>query len=160
MSDLDAAALAGQAFLRGLPAGQVARLAGVAAEVFVPAGHRIFEEGGHARQFWLITSGHVALDLTVPGRAPLIVETLGAGDLLGVSWLSPPYEWQYGAVAVEDTRAFGLDGAAVIAMCDDDPAFGHEFFVRLMRVAARRLHSSRIRMLDLYGAPGQRAGAR
>jgi CRP-like cAMP-binding protein len=160
VSDVDAAALARHSFLRGLPAGQVARLAGVAAEVSVTANHRFFEEGGQASQFWLITSGRVALDLTVPGRAPLILETLGAGDLLGVSWLSPPYEWQYGAVAIKDTTAFRLDGAAVIAMCDEDDAFGHQFFVRLMRVAARRMHSSRIRMLDLYGVPGQHAGAR
>ncbi len=160
MSDVDAAALGSHAFLRGLPAGQVARLAGVAAEVSVTAGRRFFEEGGLASQFWLITSGHVALDLSVPGRSPLIVETLGNGDLLGVSWLSPPYEWQYGAVAVQDTRAFRLDGAAVIAMCDEDDALGHQIFARLLRVAARRLHSSRIRMLDLYGAPGQQAGAR
>ena len=155
MSAVPAAELASHPFLRGMPDGQVARLAEVATAIDVPTGHRFFEEGGHARRFWLIRHGHVALDLSVPGRPPLIVETLSAGDLMGVSWLSPPHEWQYGAEAVEDTRTFQLDGAAVIAMCDADPALGYPFFARLMTVATRRLHSSRIRMLDLYGAPGQ-----
>lgn len=159
MSEVTAENLAGHPFLRDLPAAQVARLAEVAADIWVPAGHRFFEEGGHAQAFWLLTAGHVALDLSVPGRAPLIVETLGAGDLMGVSWLVSPHEWQYGAEAIERTRAFQLDGPSVIALCEADPEFGYRFFARLMRVALRRLHSSRIRMLDLYAAPGQQAGS-
>jgi CRP/FNR family transcriptional regulator, cyclic AMP receptor protein len=149
-----AARLADHAFLRGLPDHYVTSLAAAATEVSVPRGHRFFEEGGRARRFWLITHGLVALDLAAPGRAPLIVETLGPGDLMGISWLSPPHEWQYGAAAVEPTRAFELDGTAVLAMCETHPAFGYQFFVRLMQVAAARLQSSRVRMLDLYGAPG------
>ena len=149
------AELAAHPFLLGMPDGQVAALAEVAAAVDVPAGHRFFEEGGHARRFWLIRNGRVALDLSVPGRTPLIVETLSAGDLMGVSWLSPPHEWQYGAEALEPVSAFQLDGTAVLARCDADPALGFQFFVRLMTVATRRLHSSRIRMLDLYASPGQ-----
>jgi CRP-like cAMP-binding protein len=158
VSEVPAAELAAHPFLSGMLEGQVTRLARVATTVDVPPGHRFFEEGGHARRFWLIRDGHVALDLSVPGQPPLIVETLGAGDLMGVSWLSPPHEWQYGAKALEPTSTFQLDGAAVIALCDSDPALGYQFFVRLMSVATRRLHASRIRMLDLYAAPGQTGG--
>ena len=158
MSAVPAAELAAHPFLRGMPDGQIAGLAEVATVVDVPAGHRFFEEGGHARRFWLIRDGRVALDLSVPGQPPLIVETLSGGDLMGVSWLSPPHEWQYGAEAMEPTSTFQLDGAAVLARCDADPALGYQFFVRLMTVATRRLHSSRIRMLDLYAAPGQTGG--
>ena len=74
---------------------------------------------------------------------------------MGVSWLSPPHEWQYGAEALEATSTFQLDGEAVMASCDADPALGYQFFTRLMTVATRRLHSSRIRMLDLYAPPDQ-----
>lgn len=157
MTGVLAADLAGHAFLRGMQAEHVARLAEIAIDFHAPARFRFFEEGGTARRFWLIRAGHVALDLEVPGRAPLIVETLGAGDLMGVSWLTSPHEWQYGAEAVEPTLTFQLDGPAVLAMCDADPALGYQLFVRLMAVATRRLHSSRIRMLDLYGRPGRAA---
>jgi CRP/FNR family cyclic AMP-dependent transcriptional regulator len=152
--------LAGHAFLHGMAGEDVTRLAEVAAEVAVPAGHRFFEEGGQAAQFWLIRTGHVALDLHVPGRARLIVETVGSGDVIGLSWLSPPRLWQFGAEAVQPTSAFLLSGTAVSALCDSYPVLGYQVTRQLMDVAAKRLHATRIRMLDLYSAAGAHASAR
>ncbi len=145
--------LAGHPFARGLSREQVARLAAAATAVAVPAGHRFFDEGAAATAFWLIRTGHVALDLHVPGRAPIIVETLGPGDVVGLSWASPPHEWQFGAVAVQATAAFEFDAATVTRACDADQALGYRLMSRLMAVAAQRMHASRIRMLDLYAAP-------
>ncbi len=153
MTAVTSTELGGHPFLHGLPDPYLTQLAGLATASTVPAGHRYFEEGDHARMFWLLTSGRVALDLAVPGLPRLIVETLTAGDLMGVSWLSPPHEWQYGAEAVEPTGAYQLDGAAVLDLCETEPRLGYLLFSRLMRVAARRLQSSRIRMLDLYAGP-------
>jgi CRP/FNR family transcriptional regulator, cyclic AMP receptor protein len=159
MGEVSPSALAAHAFLRGLPPDLLARLAGIAAEVSVPAGHRFFEEGGPAERFWLIRTGHVALDMRLPGRPRLIVETLGDGDMIGISWVAPPQEWQYGAEAVRPTTAFELTAGPVIALCDSDPAFGYQLTRRLLAVAAGRLHASRVRLMDLYAAPGNHAGA-
>lgn len=159
MSGVSPSALAEHAFLQGLPAEHTTRIAEAATAVSAPAGYRFFEEGGTAGQFWLIRSGHVALDLHLPGRPPLIVETIGAGGLIGLSWVAPPQEWQYGAQAIQPTTAFELDGAAVLALCDSDPVFGYHLSRRLLAVAAERLHASRIRMADLYAAPRRRVGA-
>ena len=159
MTAVTASELGAHPFLRALPESYLSQLAGLASAMTVPAGHRFFEEGGHARMFWLLTSGRVALDLAVPGRPRLIVETLTAGDLMGVSWLSPPHEWQYGAEAVEPTGAYQLDGTAVLGLCDSEPRLGYLLFTRLMGVAARRLQSSRIRMLDLYAGPARPTGS-
>ena len=150
-----AAELAGHAFLRGMPDAHVAVLARSCRGTAVRAGHRFFEEGGTADRFWLIVSGHVALDVSAPGRSRLIVETLGKGDLLGLSWLVPPYEWQFGAIAVQDTMAFELNALAVRAACEGDPGLGYELLRRVMPAASSRLHAARIRMLDLYAAAGQ-----
>jgi len=158
VSAVAAADLAGHPFLRGLDAAQVGVLAGAATSVSVPAGHRFFEEGDTAVSFWLIAAGHVALDLHLPGRAPLLIETLGAGEMVGLSWASPPREWQYGAVAVQPTRAHEFDADAVLRACDGDPDLGYQIYRRLMGAAAQRMHSSRIRMLDLYASPEQRGG--
>ena len=158
MTGVVGADLSGHRFLRGLRSDQVARLAVAASAVHLPAGRRIFEEGGLASRFWLITSGHVALDLHVPGRAPILIETLGRGDLLGLSWASPPHEWQYGADTVQATDTFEFDAAAVLTICDGDPELGYQLSRRMLAVAARRMHSSRIRMLDLYGTPEQQGG--
>ncbi|HUJ06445.1 MAG TPA: cyclic nucleotide-binding domain-containing protein [Streptosporangiaceae bacterium] len=158
MTGVSAAELAAHDFLRGLRPAQVERLADAAVAVAVPAGHRFFEEGGRAAQFWLITSGHVALDLHVPGKAPIIIETLGRGDVVGLSWASPPREWQFGADAVQPTEAFEFDADEVIGICEGDHELGYQLARRLLAVASGRMHWSRIRMLDLYGSPEQRGG--
>jgi CRP/FNR family cyclic AMP-dependent transcriptional regulator len=159
MSGVPPSVLAGHAFLQGMTAEQVAKLAQATTAISMAAGHRFFEEGGLAERFWLIRTGHVALDVHVPGRARLIVETIGDGDLIGLSWASLPRQWQYGAEAIQPTTAFELDAAAVIALCDADPALGYQLTRRLMAVAARRLHAARIRMMDLYAPPGQPGAA-
>jgi len=160
MNDPVLAALAGHPFARGLDAGQVARLATAAAEITVPAGYRFFEEGGPASQFWLILSGRVALDLNVPGRDPITVETLGAGDVIGLSWLFPEPQWQFGAQAVKETRAVAIDAVAVMAMCDADPVLGYRLLRRIVTVATGRLHAARVRLLDLYAPPADASSAR
>jgi CRP/FNR family transcriptional regulator, cyclic AMP receptor protein len=152
---VSAAELSGHAFLRGMPDSYVAVLARACRTVPVTAGHRFFEEGDTASRFWLITSGHVALDVHVPGRSRLLVETLGTGDLLGLSWLAPPYEWRFGAVAVAETITFELNAAAVRAACEADPSLGYELLRRVMSAASSRLQAARIRMLDLYAASAE-----
>ena len=155
-----ASALADHPFLRGMPADDVARLARAAVPVSIPAGHRLFDEGAPADKCWLLTAGQVVLDLNMPGRANLIVETLGGGDVLGFSWLSPPHQWQFGAETVEPAEAFELDGATVMALCDSYPELGYQLASRLLAAAVQRLQATRIRLLDLYGAPSQSGGAR
>jgi CRP/FNR family transcriptional regulator, cyclic AMP receptor protein len=147
--------LAGHAFLRGMPAALLTSLATVSTLVTVPEGRRFFEEGAAAARFWLIRHGQVALDIHVPGRHQILVETLSDGDLLGLSWLSPPLPWQFGAVALADTTAFELDGAAVLAACDTDAVLGYELLRRTMAAASRRLQATRVRLLDLYAVTGQ-----
>ena len=97
--------LAGQRFLHGMRADQLDALAATASEVMFPAGHRIFADGGYVGSFWLIESGYVALDVQVPGEGPEIIGTVGIGEILGWSWLVPPYQWAFGAVCVTRVRA-------------------------------------------------------
>jgi len=157
-------------FLKGLPSGFAARLAAYATPASVPAGHRFFEEGGEADRFWLITHGHVALDVHLPGRDRLIIETLGAGELMGLSWLSPPPQlWQFGAEALELTDVFEFDSGAVSVLCDSHPELGYRITLRLLAVLTNRLHATRLRLMDLYSVtttleagapPAQRPSAR
>jgi len=159
MSGVSPWALADHDFLRGLPSDTVTRLAALAAEISFPAGHRLFEEGGMAGQFWLIRTGRVALDLKVPGPAPLIVETIGDGDVIGLSWLAQRRRWQFGAEAVYPTTAFEFDSAAVSELMDRDSALGYQLARRLIDVATRRLQATRFRLLDMYGLPRPHADA-
>jgi CRP/FNR family transcriptional regulator, cyclic AMP receptor protein len=159
MTTAEASALAEHTFLHGMSPDNVARLAGAAVTVAFPAGQRLFDEGARAGKCWLLTSGQVALDMHVPGQPNLIVETLGSGDVLGFSWLAPPHQWQFGAETVEPTTAFEMDGADVMALCESHPDLGYQLALRMLDAAVRRLQATRIRLLDLYGVPGQRAEA-
>src|SRR6516165_5633062 len=113
MIEVTAAALATHPFLHGMPRDQLGVLAGISSDIRFPARHRIFEDGGNATRFWLIQSGHVSLDLHVPGEGPVVIETIGMGELLGWSWLFSPYRWAFGAVAATPVEAFEFDAPAV-----------------------------------------------
>jgi CRP/FNR family cyclic AMP-dependent transcriptional regulator len=152
MSGVTPAELGEHAFLRGMTDRHLAILARACWVAPVRAGHRLFEEGSTAHRFWLLRSGNVALDVHAPGRHKLLIETLGPGDLVGLSWLVPPYEWQFGATAVQDTVTFELNALAVRAACEENAGLGYELLRRVMAAAASRLHATRLRMLDLYAA--------
>ncbi|MEV4611601.1 cyclic nucleotide-binding domain-containing protein [Kitasatospora sp. NPDC049258] len=145
-------------FLGTLPPGHRDRLAAFARDVSIPAGTRIFEEGGVADRFWIIRSGGAALDVHIPGRRAAVVETLGEGDLLGWSWLFEPYRWHLGARARGTLLAAEFDAGRVRAGCARDPAFGLAITHGVAAVIARRLGATRARLLDLYGPPGTETG--
>jgi CRP-like cAMP-binding protein len=148
--------LDGFAVLARLSPGQRAAVAQAAREVSFPAGAVLFAEGGPAARCWLIRDGRVALETRVPGRAPVVVHTLGPGDLVGWSWLIPPHQWQYTAVARGAVLAAELDAARLRALADADPALGYPLALGLLEAATARLQSTRPRLLDLYGSPRDR----
>lgn len=147
MIEVTAEALSGHPFLHGMPRDHLAVLAEAARDVTFPARHRLFEDGGSASRFWLIQSGHVTLDLHVPGQGRMRIETIGMGELLGWSWLFPPYRWSFGAVAARQTEAFEFDARAVRACCQADPTLGYGLTQRLARVLAKRLQATRVRLI-------------
>jgi len=147
MIETTADALAAHPFLHGLSRDHLAVLAGTACDVTFPARHRLFEDGGSANRFWLLQSGHVALDLHVPGQGRMKIDTIGMGELLGWSWLFPPYRWAFGAVAASRVEAFEFDARAVRARCESDPVLGYEVTRRLALVVAKRLKATRVRLI-------------
>lgn len=148
MIEVTAAALAAHPMLHGMSTDHLAMLAGSASDIAFPAGHRLFEEGGNASHFWLLQSGSVALDLHVPGQGRVRIDTVGLGELLGWSWRFPPYRWAFGAVAASPVEAFEFDAHAVRASCASEPELGHEVTERLARVLAKRLQSTRVRLIS------------
>jgi CRP-like cAMP-binding protein len=137
-----------------LPAEHRERLMRLGRTVSVEAGTRLFEEGGPADRFWIVRTGTVTLDLRVPGRRAAVIESLGHGELVGWSWQFAPYRWQLGAEAMSPVRAWRFDADAVRTLCAEDPAFGRAVALWAGRVVAHRLHTARVRLLDLYAPYG------
>jgi CRP/FNR family transcriptional regulator, cyclic AMP receptor protein len=151
MIEVNAAALAAHPFLHGMSHDQLSVLAEAARDVSFPARYRLFEDGGNATRFWLIQSGHVSLDLDVPGEGPVVIETIGMGELLGWSWLFPPYKWTFGAVAASALEAFEFNAPMVRERCAADHELGYELNQRVSRVLAKRLQATRIRLIAHLG---------
>lgn len=115
------------------------------------AGHYLFHEGEPANEFFLIRHGRVALEIVAPGQPPVVIATLGEGEIVGASWLVPPYRWMFDARAVELTRAIGIDAACLRDKCDADAQLGYEMMKRFLPVLVKRLNATRLQLLDVYG---------
>jgi CRP/FNR family transcriptional regulator, cyclic AMP receptor protein len=144
----DKAILGSQSFLRGMADEHLAKLAGLCQHVAMPARQRLFEEGATADRFWLIDAGQVTIDTTVPGRGRLIIASLGRGDVIGLAWMMPPYQWRFGAVTTQPTQAYEFDARSVRAACDEDPGLGYELGRRVAGVLVRRLEAIHGRLLE------------
>jgi CRP/FNR family cyclic AMP-dependent transcriptional regulator len=146
------ATLAAHPFARGLEGGDLDVLRAAARRVSFAPTARLCRSGGEAQHTWLLLSGRVAFELFASGRA-VPLETAEAGELVGWSWLFPPYHWHFDAVALSAVEAIELDGAALRAAAEADPAFGFRLVKRALYQAQQRLERARLQALDVYGAP-------
>ncbi len=133
---------------------ELAQVSATACTVRFGARERVFSEGQQAEGCWLIHDGRVALDVFIPGRGLVVVQTLGVGDVLGWSWLVPPYRWHFGATATEPTTATALGTKQLRELADADPGFGYALSRTLFEAMLHRLQATRARLLDLYRSPG------
>jgi CRP-like cAMP-binding protein len=144
--------LAQHHFFQGLNAEDLKFLAGCAANVHFDAGQYLLREGEAAEHFYAIRDGTVAVEIHAPERGAVVVQTVGPGEILGWSWLFPPFRWQFDARAREGVRATRFDGACVRKKCDTNPALGYEMMKRLAYLVSQRLEATRVQLLDLYGS--------
>jgi CRP-like cAMP-binding protein len=137
-------------FFVDLPAHHLEILAGCASNVRFEAGNFIFHEGEEADRFYLIREGKVALQICSDRRGPLNVLTLGEGDILGWSWLFPPYRWKFSAKTIDPTCAFAIDGQSLRVEAEQDPVLGYELLKRFAHVAETRIETMRLQLLNVY----------
>lgn len=135
----------------GLTQDNLALLAGCGSNVHFAAGDVLFREGDAADSFYVIRHGSVVLETFVPARGAVTIETLEEDEVVGWSWLFPPYRWHFDARALVDLRATAFDGACLRGKCDADPALGYELMSRFAQVLIDRLQWTRLRLLDVYG---------
>ena len=137
-------------FFAGMKDEFTSLLSGCAKNVRFEAGQYLFHEGEPADQFYLLRSGRVALQIAAPARS-VTIQTVGESEIVGASWLVPPYRWGMDAKALELTRAIAMDAACLRGKCEDDHALGYELMKRFMPILIQRLQASRLQILDVYG---------
>jgi len=141
-------------FFQGLPDAHLDALAGCAREARFADGEALLREGEGADQFYLLREGIVRLVMHWPHRGELTLETLGTGEVLGWSWIAPPYRWHFDAIARGGVRAIAFDARCLRGEMTSDPAFGYEMMSRFAAVISHRLQAARMQMMDVYAPPG------
>lgn len=142
--------LARHPFTAGLDARHVDVLAGLATLRHHVVGEWITRQGLPADACHLVVAGRAAIEVSAPGRDPLVIATVHAGETLGWSWLVSPHRWHFDVIALDQVTSVALDGPLLRAACDADHDLGYEIVTRLASVMAARLESSRLQLVDVY----------
>ena len=135
----------------GMAAERLELIAGCAAHRVVDGGEYLLREGEQADAFYAIRQGHVALETYVPQRGALTLETLHDGDLVGWSWLIPPYRTVFDARASGRVHTVAFDGRCLRGKCEADHSLGYDLLTRFVAVIVERLQATRLQLLDVDG---------
>ena len=146
--------LSTQGFFSGLSPEFIGFLARCASERQIEPGEVLFRQGERAHHFYLIRNGSIAIEIPAITGPTLTVQSLGAGQILGWSWLIPPYQWNFQARAEEPMALLAFDGDAVLARCEVEPKFGYTLLKRFASLMAERLGVARQSMMDQWNPPG------
>jgi CRP-like cAMP-binding protein len=142
--------LRAQPFFGDLDDTKLATLVGCAKNTRFHAGEYLLREGDAASTFFLVREGRVSLEVHIPSQPALRVESVGPGDVLGLSWLFPPARVHLDARADGTVLALALDGACLRGKMEADPALGFAIAKRLLALTVQRLERVRLQRLDVY----------
>ncbi len=147
--------LAAQRLFGAFDPADIDLLAGCGKNEVYKTGAFLGREGDPADSFFVVRAGRVAVELHAAG-GPLVIESLGPGEIIGWSWVIPPYRWQHDVEALEPAHVVAIDGTCLRDKCESDPAFGYRVLKCFAAVLVQRLDATRLRLLDIYGATDAR----
>ncbi len=138
-----------QPFFKGLEPHDIELIAGCASNVQFRPGEFLFREGNEANAFYVIKQGKVTVETFVPGRGSITLQTVVPDDVIGWSWLFPPYQWTFDARALDMTRAISFDAKCLREKSDEDHDLGYKLMQRFAQIIIDRLQATRMQLLDL-----------
>jgi CRP/FNR family cyclic AMP-dependent transcriptional regulator len=146
--------LSAHSFFSGLEDDFMKFLSNSARELRIKEGDVLFQQGRPADKFYLLRSGQVSVQVPALVGPTLELQALGEDQMLGWSWLIPPYRWNFQARALEDSDLLEFDGSAILARCEEDPKFGYELLKRFAALMSERLDAARQKIMDQWDPPG------
>lgn len=138
-------------FLQGMSDDNFELLLGCASNVKFEPGEYICREGQEADKFYFVRHGRMAIELNLISQGAVTIQTIDPGEVLGWSWLFPPYLWHFDIRATELTRAIAMDAVCLRTKCEEDHDLGYEMMKRFAHVMTKRLAATRFQLLDVYG---------
>ena len=153
------AVLAELSSTKGLAREHIKAIAGCAEFRTLAAGDYLWRQGEESTLFFLIRSGQVALEISVPGQGPFRIEILGDGEFLGCANLIASTRCQFDARAMTAVSCLAIQGERLYRLLERDQKLGYELLKRLAPMMTHKLESARLRLLDLHGLGPLRAQA-
>ncbi|HWB86855.1 MAG TPA: cyclic nucleotide-binding domain-containing protein [Bryobacteraceae bacterium] len=139
------------AFTRQLEPHQAAALDQHAQVCAIAKGHYMCRQGDKDDVLYLLLAGTVSLEISVPNQGPVQIEHLGAGELLGWSWLTPGSGWMFDIRALTEVKALRIEGSSLRELCERDSRLGYQLCRAYALATAERLNAARMRLLDSFG---------
>lgn len=138
-------------FFKGMQPDDLKFIASCASNVTFNAGDYVFHEGENADQFYVIRHGVIAIEAHDHLKGSISIQTVVENDVLGWSWLFPPYRWHYDARAITLVRATAFDGKCLRDKCEADHSLGYDLMKRFALIMSERLQATRMQVMDIYG---------
>ena len=139
-----------QPFFKGLDDQYLKLFAGCASNKMFKEGEFLLTENKPSTQFFIIEEGKAVIEVFAGNKGTIRVQTLSDGDLVGWSWLFPPYKNQFDAMALSLTKVIAFEGSCLQKKCKDDYKFGYEMLRRMTAVIIDRLRNTRLQLIDIY----------
>jgi len=139
---------------RRLTKGQLKDVADHAQEVTIPAAGLLLRQDGSADKFYIVLKGKVTVEIPALFGAPIPMQHLGPAEIVGWSWLFPPFKWHFDARAAVETTAIEFDGRTLRERCGDDTALGYALAISFGELMLARLNAARGKVMEMYGPEG------
>lgn len=143
-----------QSLLGDLPSPVLEELVTVATPQTHETDTILFRYSDAARCFYLLTSGRVVMEVPAIQGPNLEIQEVGAGELMGWSWLIAPYKWSFQARVKETTEVIAFDGERIRARCEADHDFGYAILSRFTSLMSQRLEAARREVMRQWNPPG------
>ncbi len=144
--------LAAHPFYLDMKPEYLAELAACAQLKVFKANQKLATVDQSADAFYVIRSGRVAIELETPPRGRITLQTLSTGEVIGWSWLFPPYRWEFDVRAIDTVHTVALDGKCLRGKCNQNLEMGWDLMQRFSRIMAARIKATRLQILDVYRA--------
>jgi len=120
----------------------------------------IFTKSGQASHFYIITRGEVELSEELLNYESILpTHSVKEGEMLGWSWLVPPFLWNYNCKAIQETEVIEVDAASIRHEISRDREFGYHFYKRLYYTVVERLFNTRYQIMRNESSLGNKASS-
>ncbi|MGI9294461.1 MAG: Crp/Fnr family transcriptional regulator [Pseudomonadales bacterium] len=141
-------------FFSGLDESYMKILSDSAQMLHIAEGDVLFKQGERAEKFYVLCDGKISVQVPAIIGPTLEIQTIGKDQLLGWSWLIPPYRWTFQAITEKDSELIEFDGATILQHCEQDPKFGYELMKHFTILMSERLDAARQRMIQEWYPAG------